>query len=367
MIPKLTGVGGSALALMPHLVNLAIKNGHTIDLLAQKGQKCPFVLPTGARWLTLGNPLGGAWTQTSLAYSLWQNKYDVAFFPASPIPFLSFGKMVATIHDVAFLNEPEVYSAKERLVLLSTTRFTVMHGAKIFVPTQKVARDLIDWLPNFESKIQVVPHGIDHKFYTAKKQPGEKYLLHIGRVETKKATEELILMLKKIHEGGWKVPLVFMGPFGFGGDKTIDACKKLNLKFAVSSGNFWPKILDGNEVIFLDYVPREQQGKILENAFALVNLSVNEGFGMPVLEAMATKTPVVVCEGTATAEVNKDQRCWVAPHNPEQAAELLLSWHADPALVLDIVEKGFVASQDFSWEASAAAKLKALEITVLSS
>ena len=361
VIPKLTGVGGSALALMPHLVNLAVAHGHTIDLLAQKGQKCPFALPAGARWLTLGNPLGGAWTQTSLAYNLWRNNYDIVFFPASPIPFLTIGKMVGTVHDVAFLNEPEVYSKKERLLLLTTTRFTILHGAKIFVPTQKVATDLISWLPSVEAKIKIVPHGVDHKFYTAKNKQGEKYLLHIGRVETKKATEELIPMLKKIRESGWLIPLIFMGPFGFAGDKTIEACKKLNLRFAVSSGNSWPKILEGKEVVFLDYVPLEIQKKIYEDAFAVVNLSVNEGFGLPVLEAMATKTPVIVCAGTATAEVNEDKRCWVAPHSPEQAAELLLFWKNKPSLVLDIAEKGYLASQEFSWEQAAAEKLKALE------
>ncbi|GEM_PF-3110068 len=366
VIPKLSGVGVAALSVMPSLVDLAIKKGHTVDLLAQKGQKAPFALPAGANWVTLANPLGGAWTQTSLAYSLWQNKYDVVFFPASPIPFLSMGKMVATVHDVAFLHEPEVYPAKERLLLLSTTRFTIFQAAKIIVPTKKVADDLVAWHKEAEKKISIVPHGVNHEKYLPKEKMGEKFLLHVGRVETKKATQELILMLKKLHESGWRVPLVFVGAFGYNGDQTIEACKKEGLKFAVSSDISWPGILSGVDVVFLDYVPDEKLKKIFTDAFAVVNLSPNEGFGLPVLEAMATKTPVVVCGGTATAEVNKDTRCWVDKHNPEQAADLLLSWHKNPDLVWAIANEGFLASQKYSWTESAAAKLEVLEAAAAS-
>lgn len=253
--------------------------------------------------------------------------------------------LVATIHDLAFLSTPEFFN--RRGVRFMTRGFEIARDEAriIVVPSEATAADCE--AHGVESgRIRVVPWGarpvlVDDdargRVRTRFSLP-DRFLLFVGTQEPRKNLDRLV----RAHRGaGVALPLVIAGPMGWG-----------ELLPGIGPGEIDDP---AGPVRFLGPVPADCLQALYDLAEAVVYPSIKEGFGLPVLEAMAQGTAAVTSAGTATAEVAGDTGLLIDPLDTVDIAEALLSVVDDPEGWASRGEAAADRAARFTWEATAVA------------
>lgn len=244
--------------------------------------------------------------------------------------------LVATVHDLAFLHAPEFFTP--RGVRFMTTGFEIARdeAALIAVPSEATAADC-EAHGVERDRIRVVPWGADRVEVSAAERARVAdaydlppvFVLFVGTREPRKNLRRLL----EAHAAATPdVPLLVAGPTGWGDEVGVGASAVRNL----------------------GHVPQADLVVLLDRAAALVYPSLIEGFGMPVLEAMAQGTAAITSGTTATAEVAGDTGLLVDPTDTVDIGEALASVRDDPA---DWEHRGRLAAERaarFTWAATAA-------------
>jgi len=298
------------------------------------------------------------WSQLRLSYEIMKNPPDVLFEPAHTIPIYHGKKTVVTLHDVGFKYFPGLYTPLERIYHNWCMGFSLKHATKIIAISEATKKDLIKIYHADPNKISVIYHGYDkNKFYPLTKaavtsekiQSLKPYIYFIGRLEAKKNLVNLVRaygILRKNKKITHK--LVFAGRPGYQYEQIKGEIEKLP---------------DGvkQDVVELGYVPDEEMGELMRNASVFAFPSNFEGFGMPLVEAMASKVPVVASDTTSIPEILGDAGLMSDPKDYQKMAENLKKVILDEKLRDNLTARGLERAKTFSWEDAAKKTLEVIK------
>ncbi len=274
--------------------------------------------------------------------------------PDYTLPPAIRARRVVTIHDLAFITNPEC-SVPSLAAYLSAVVPRAVHAAdRVIAVSQRTADDLVERLRVPRDKIDVIYLGISPTFtpqvdpaavaaLRAKYTLDQPFVLAVGTVEPRKNYERLIRAFASArHEPSGPQSLVIAGRPGWLNEGVYEAVATLGLRDAVK---------------FLDFLPDGELPTLYHAASALAMPSIYEGFGIPVAEAMASGTPVVCSTGGSLPEVAGDAAVLVPPTDEAALAEALVRVMSDDPLRAALRERGLQRATRFTWDAAARAHL----------
>ena len=280
--------------------------------------------------------------------SIFKQSLDLTHSP-TPLILPTRGKKIISVHDLFFVNFPELTDKDTRKnfpkrISASIQKADGVIAVSRFVKDQLLNRFIID-----EEKVKVIYHGTDPDFYP--EVPASRldrvikkyalpldFLLFVGAIEPRKNLTSLIRALKIVHKKHKKILLVIAGRKGSDYPKVQALIKKNQLED-------WVKTLD--------YLPREEVRCLYSLASLFVFPSLCEGFGLPLLEAMAGRLPLVVSGVSALPEIADDAALYFDPNSPESIAGRIVEALQDKSLQKKLIARGVERSKDFDWEKTA--------------
>ena len=277
---------------------------------------------------------------------LWAPNF---FMPASQLPF---GRaMVATVHDLAFAVMPETVAPDTLRLLHTHLPTTLFRADRLIAVSEATAHELAQRLSANRRRIHTIHEGLDPNF--AREQPlfgagpelPRPYLLFVSTLEPRKNVEGVLRAFELVVESGYRGHLVLVGRWGW----RTEAIRAGLESSAVRS-----------HIVHLDYVERDQLSGLYRGADALLFPSWLEGFGLPLLEAMACGTPVVTSGRSSMTEVAGPAAVYVDPSSPEAIASGITTLLADPEQRERLVRLGLERAARFSWDHAAASTSAAL-------
>jgi len=264
------------------------------------------------------------------------------FVPRRHLP--AAARHVATVHDLAFLRFPDTVQRETLDNLHHHLPRAVVAAAAIIAVSQATAEDLATLLGVSRRRIHVIHEGVDPSFLAAPHPPRtplpERYLLFVSTLEPRKNILGLLEGFARAVAGGYEGDLVLVGRWGW---KTEAARAAL----AASPAR--------HRIHHLDYLKREELNAVLRAAEALVFPSLLEGFGLPVVEAMAVGVPVITSNVSSLPEVGGDAVLYVDPRDPDDLAAAILRLAGDRQLRERLVAAARSRAAQFRWEEAARA------------
>jgi glycosyltransferase involved in cell wall biosynthesis len=217
---------------------------------------------------------------------------DVLHCPTYRGPVRSRVPLVVTVHDLAVFRHPDAFNRWSRLYGPRVIPRVLREARRVIAVSDFTRRELVELLAVPEARIRVIPNAVDETFTAEGPAADGDYVLAVGTLEPRKNLPRLVDAAQRIG-----VELRVVGERGWGG---VD--------------------VGGNGVRWLGRVADEELARLYRGARCVAYPSVYEGFGIPVLEAMACGAPVVTSRGGATEEVADGAAVLVDPHDPAEIA-----------------------------------------------
>ncbi len=292
------------------------------------------------------------WEQLAQPWQL--GEFDLYHALAFVAPLWLRAPMVVTIYDLSFIHYPQGLSASRRLYLRLFTGLTCRRARRVIAISHSTARDVARQYAIPVSRIDVAAPGHDasrfrplpdadlRAFKQAKGLP-ERFWLFIGTLEPRKNLPTLLRAYAALPQTA-RLPLVIGGAKGWLYDGIFQTVSELRLSDSVQ---------------FVGFVPAEELSLWYNSASLFVYPSVYEGFGLPVLEAMACGTPVVVSNVSSLPEVAGDAGLTVPPHDVETWRAALERAFGDDSWREQARDRGLARAAQFTWQNTAAQTLAA--------
>lgn len=285
------------------------------------------------------------WTQFKLPQIYRKLRGNLLFSPLTEAPLYTRCRSVVMAHDLIPLRFPRPGSR-----LTAYFRYYVPQVLKqaehIICNSQATASDLVDFFNIPAQKITPILLGYDKEKFRFLDLPTENYFLYLGRHDIYKNVNKVIAAFAKIPNN-LEYQLWLAGPT----DDVYTPALKTQVKELGLS----------NLVKFLDYVPPEELTPLINKAISLVFPSLWEGFGFPVLEAMACGTPVITSNISSLSEVAGDATILVDPNNIQEIAEAMELLATDAAERSRLRNLGLARAGQFSWEKTGQATAEIIE------
>jgi glycosyltransferase involved in cell wall biosynthesis len=255
------------------------------------------------------------WTHLGLGRAMLTDRPDALFVPAHVLPLTRPKASVVTVHDLGFLFEPEAHTRQRRLALELTTRWNIAAARRIISVSESTRTDLVIRFGADPAKIDVVPHGVDHRRFRPLPPEARQsvldrhgiqgpYILFVGTLQPRKNISRLIDAFERL--GQPDLSLVLAGGRGW-------LSGPIEQRLSASPAR--------DRIRWLGYVPDNDLPALYGGAAAFVFPSLFEGFGMPVIEAMACGCPVVTSNRSSLPEVSGDAAILVDPQSVESILE----------------------------------------------
>lgn len=303
-------------------------------------------LPPGGRRLIVKSMGRGArlwFDHCSLAAVTREAKLDLLHCTKSFVPSGLDCPGVATVYDVIFLKRPELYPFWWRAYWTRALRASMDRAAAVVAISEFTARDVESLLPAAKGKVHAVRSGVNAAAFA----PGDAdarrrrealrvpspYYLCVGNLTRRKNIPVLLDAFASVREATGAT-LALAGALEFGG-------AQLQARFGEAG------------VRYLGRVDDADLAALYQGALAFVYPSSEEGFGLPVLEAMAAGVPVVTTTGGALPEAAGDAGLLVAPGSVAELAQALRRIASEPGLRADLVVRGAKRVAEHPWERTA--------------
>ena len=283
-------------------------------------------------------PFRRLWSQLRLPIALAAERPDLLFVPAHAIPFAWPGKALTVVHDLAFERYPHAYSATERAYLRLTTRWAAMRCPLLIAVSESTKTDLASIYGVDPGRIRVVPLGASGPAVAA--APASRlaalgldgaFVLQVGRIETRKNQAAALAAVERLDG----VTLAVAGPES---DPALAA-----------------KLRSSRRCRVLGLVDQPTLELLYKRASAVIVPSLYEGFGLPLLEAMARGKVVVAAKASSLPEVGGDAALYFHDaSDPEQLARVLEVALGDDKLRTTLARAARARAKEFTWERSAA-------------
>ncbi|WP_411698218.1 glycosyltransferase family 4 protein [Conyzicola sp.] len=293
------------------------------------------------------------WEQVSLPGIARRAGADVIFSPHYTVPLLTRRARVVTFHDATFFSDPGVHTTLKRLFFRGWIRVSSRLADAVVVPSEATASELARYIPRGIAGFDVAYHGVDRERFhqpsaaeideaaTKLGLAGAPWIAFLGTVEPRKNVPALVVAYRRLV-AGWEtawgpVPALAIAG-GLGWETGLDA--EVDLVEAPAT------------VHVLGFIDLELMRGFLGGASVVSYPSLGEGFGLPVLEAMACGAPVLTTRRLALPEVGGDAVAYSEPDSPSITAALR-TLMADADLRSRLAARGIERSKRFSWRESA--------------
>ncbi len=297
------------------------------------------------------------WEQLGWGPAARTQRVDLLHSMAFVTPLLSAIPAVVTVYDLSFFRYPERYPKSQRLYLQSQTRRSC-RAAKQVITISESGRDDVHHLFDIPyERISVAYPGLSPHFRppTAgaaaqfRQNPAvpERYILHVGTLQPRKNLLVLLDALAQLRDK--EIKLVLIGGKGWFYETIYQRIAELGLE---------------NRVIFPGYIPDDDLPLWYHGAELFAFPSVYEGFGMPILEAMACDTPVVSSNASAMPEAAGDAALLCDPHNTAAFVDCLQNVLDNPAQAVTMRERGREQIKKFSWQTTGAQTAEAYRLAL---
>jgi glycosyltransferase involved in cell wall biosynthesis len=301
------------------------------------------------------HPLGDLWRDYWLPRSLRRLGIDVFHGPAFMIPRAAHGlATVVTIHDLVAFLHPKTVPWRYSLYMRAQIRAALSRADRIIAISRAEAQELVETAGAPPERIRVVYHGVEPRFrppagpeeaapVLARYGIERPFLFHLGNIEPRKNLVSVFRAYERVldrADGG--VSLVVAGAEGWLCRETLEEARRL-------TGRRAP--------IFTGYVPEGDVPALLGAASVFVFPSLYEGFGLPILEAMACGVPVVTSDRGAMREIAGGAASLVEPEDPDAIAQAILGILEDRAAAARLAAAGRAHAAGFTWERTAAETL----------
>lgn len=309
-------------------------------------------LPKNWKERILRWPPKNGWTRIRFSWEILLHHPDTLFVPAHAIPEVVPKRTITTIHDLAFLHFPHLYSKKELHRLNRALSHAIRRASRILTPSEFTKNELIKNFPEYdESRITTIHMGIDHQVYKqnldktiiqqklTEYRINQPYILYVGRLEEKKNIIALINAFIETQKHTNNInSLVLAGKPGYGYPRIKQIIEQ-------NGENF--------NILHPGWIPEYDLPMLMNGARALILPSWYEGFGMPAIEAMACGTPVIASNAGALPEITGDAALLVSPDDEGELSYAMKEILIDEAMHKRLRDKGLERAKQFTWQACA--------------
>jgi glycosyltransferase involved in cell wall biosynthesis len=261
-------------------------------------------------------------------------------------------KLVVTVHDLAFLAVPSYFPRQWRQVYRTGLRATIRRADAIVTPSRSTAEDLLSRTKVDPSRVHVIPEAAalptslgDPDGALARLKVPRPYILSVGTLEPRKNLVRLVRAYRRVATTGVPHALVLAGPLGW-------HRQALMRELALAGPG---------DIVLTGRVSSDDIDALYRRADLFVYPAVYEGFGLPVLEAMARGVPTVTSNTTSLPEVAGDAAIGVHPGSIREIAAGMQRVLDDPQLAERLREAGRVRAERFSWDEAARLTLQVYE------
>lgn len=368
-VKKRVGIGQYAYQVLMHINRIQNsefrnQNDDVKFLIYLKDKPLDDFPPESERWSYVVIGPSPMWTHFALPLRLLfsRNKPNVFFSPSHYAPRMTTIAQYISIMDMSFIRYPQLFTTKDRLQLTNWTAYSVRKARKIFTISEFSKKEIVEiynlpenkvvvTYPGYDDKSFVIGHssleGKERKILSVKYGIRDNYLLFVGTLQPRKNVVGLINAYNNIIQKykSRALYLVIIGKKGWQYEEIFYTINKLGIEEKVRIMEF---IADGDLPIFY------------RNANCFVLPSFYEGFGLPVIEAMACGCPTIVSNVSSLPEITKSASYYVDPNDTEKiscAIEKILTYNK---LRNDLIKKGLERVKYFSWQRCAQKTLATL-------
>jgi glycosyltransferase involved in cell wall biosynthesis len=351
LVPEATGIGVYTRALLEVLAAPGRPGGgfRYLGLSQRPVRGAAELAARGVALETQPAPLGVLWQQTRLPARLAAGDVDLLWSPLATLPWRCPVPAVVTVHDLTAILFPEAHTAKVRWSLLPFLGRSLATARRVVAISQATADDVAFHFPEARSKLRVVPNGLDPRF-----RPGtveaiaatraalgtpDGYLLAVGTLEPRKNLPTLLAAWEALADADPATPPLILA--GGAGWETRSFRRRL-------------AALEPRGLRHLGRVDDDRLLALYQAATVFAYPSLYEGFGLPVLEAMACGVPVVTSDVSSLPEVAGGAALLVDPRDAKALAAALHRLLTEPGLHRDLAARGLERAKAFSWEKTAA-------------
>ncbi|MBL4653257.1 MAG: glycosyltransferase family 4 protein [Flavobacteriales bacterium] len=291
--------------------------------------------------------LKSLWRRYKLTKELQKNNIDIYHGLSHDLPRgiekTSIASVV-TIHDLIFLRHPETYPLIDTKIYYAKVKHSCTVADKIIAISEQTKQDIIDYLNIDESKIEVIYQNCDDSFkrvcspeekanVKAKYKLPNKYLLSVGTIEKRKNQARLIEAFDKLEDKS--IELVIVGQ---------PRKKYMQEVLSKVNKNNKMRIHFYHDISFSDFPA------LYQSAEMLIYPSIFEGFGIPIIEALYSKTPIITSKGSCFPEAGGPDTLYVNPKDSSEIASTITRLLQNDELKNTISEKGYKFVQQFNDE-----------------
>src|SRR3954451_8230 len=296
------------------------------------------------------------WDQVAVPPALRRERVDVVFSTKHSIPLAPVAPRVFMPHGAEWVAYPRDYYALDRLYHRVALPLYLRSAERVITISHDSARRMLTFMPELASKLAVVHHGVTEGFAPVvdearlaetRQRLGlpERFLLYVGQVYPHKNVAGILKALALLA-GRFPHKLVIAGRPSINSQGDLGLIERLGL---------------GDRVQITGWLAQDELPVLYSLADAFVFPSLYEGFGIPLLEAMACGCPVVTSTAGACPEVVGKAGLQVDPYSPQAIADAIARVLTDPEFAAGMRDRGLARAREFTWDRTAHATLAVLQ------
>lgn len=299
------------------------------------------------------------WFDVKVPRMLKKVKADVFFSPDGQCSLTTRVPQCLTVHDLGFLHHPASYQKTHQWYYQFYTPKFIRRAKTVITVSDFSRKDILERYATPEIKLTVVYNGVKDIFQpldvdaqaAVKDQftSGDEYFLYAGAIHPRKNLVNLLkafsIFKRRLHSS---FKLVLAGRLAWKNDAFLDLLKTYKYK---------------DDVVLTGYVEESELAKLMASAYAFVYPSLFEGFGVPVMEAMKCRVPVLTSKASSMEEITKGAALYFDPQNPAELGEKLMRIYKDEDGRKELIEKGASIAQQYSWKRTADSVWQAISQT----